>query len=129
MARRRIQAGQRAPFRKVPPEATLRRSKVPLALLGGAMDCPACGSENEAARKFRGECGSPLAQICPSCGEPNAPAVKFCGECGAQLDGGRGSGVVVQVDRAYADTWGRVSLQLSDLVRLTGLSHCWSCPQ
>src|SRR5207247_633358 len=123
MARRRIQAGQRAPFRKVPPEATLRRSKVPLALLGGAMDCPACGSENEAARKFCGECGSPLAQICPSCGEPNAPAVKFCGECGAPLAGGRVPGVEAQVARAPEAERRLVSVLFADLVGFTTLSE------
>jgi predicted ATPase/class 3 adenylate cyclase len=49
------------------------------------LSCPSCGSENEAGRKFCGECGSPLASACPSCGTPNAPGVKFCGECGAAL--------------------------------------------
>jgi predicted ATPase/class 3 adenylate cyclase len=49
------------------------------------MTCPACGSENEAGRKFCGECGSPLALACPQCGSPNSPGVKFCGECGAAL--------------------------------------------
>jgi class 3 adenylate cyclase/tetratricopeptide (TPR) repeat protein len=47
--------------------------------------CSACGTENEAARKFCGECGSALAAVCPSCGSPNTPGVKFCGECGAAL--------------------------------------------
>src|SRR5215204_1599528 len=49
------------------------------------MTCAACGSENEAGRKFCGECGNPLARACPSCGAPNAPNVKFCGECGTAL--------------------------------------------
>jgi class 3 adenylate cyclase/predicted ATPase len=47
--------------------------------------CSSCGSENEAGRKFCGECGSPLAHRCPACGAPNGSAVKFCGECGAAL--------------------------------------------
>ncbi|HEU5264920.1 MAG TPA: adenylate/guanylate cyclase domain-containing protein, partial [Gaiellaceae bacterium] len=47
--------------------------------------CAACGSANEAGRKFCGECGTALARACPSCGTPNAPGVKFCGECGAVL--------------------------------------------
>ena len=51
------------------------------------MVCPACGTENEAGRKFCGECGSPLALACPACGAPNGPAAKFCGECGAPLSG------------------------------------------
>src|SRR5829696_518109 len=49
------------------------------------MTCAACGSENEAGRKFCGECGNPLARACPSCGAANAPNVKFCGECGTPL--------------------------------------------
>jgi class 3 adenylate cyclase/tetratricopeptide (TPR) repeat protein len=47
--------------------------------------CAACGSANEAGRKFCGECGTAIARACPSCGTPNAPSVKFCGECGAGL--------------------------------------------
>ncbi len=51
------------------------------------MRCPSCGTENEAGRKFCGECGAGLAVACPSCGTPNPPAVKFCGECGTRLVG------------------------------------------
>jgi class 3 adenylate cyclase/tetratricopeptide (TPR) repeat protein len=47
--------------------------------------CPACGSANEAGRKFCGECGTSLATACPSCGTSNAPGTKFCGECGTAL--------------------------------------------
>ena len=47
--------------------------------------CPACGSQNEAGRKFCGECGVSLAIACPACGAANAPGVKFCGECGSRL--------------------------------------------
>jgi predicted ATPase/class 3 adenylate cyclase len=47
--------------------------------------CPSCGAENEAGRKFCGECGNALAQACPSCGTANPPTVKFCGECGTAL--------------------------------------------
>jgi class 3 adenylate cyclase/tetratricopeptide (TPR) repeat protein len=49
------------------------------------LSCPSCGSENEAGRKFCGECGRALSSMCPSCGTPNAPDVKFCGECGTAL--------------------------------------------
>ena len=47
-----------------------------------AMRCTACGTENEAGRKFCLECGSGLAIVCPSCGMPEPPQAKFCGECG-----------------------------------------------
>jgi class 3 adenylate cyclase len=49
------------------------------------MTCPSCGTENEAGRKFCGECGTALAVACASCGTANPPGVKFCGECGASL--------------------------------------------
>jgi class 3 adenylate cyclase/tetratricopeptide (TPR) repeat protein len=47
--------------------------------------CPACGTANEAGRKFCGECGTRLSAACPACGTPNAPGTKFCGECGTAL--------------------------------------------
>jgi class 3 adenylate cyclase/tetratricopeptide (TPR) repeat protein len=53
--------------------------------MADAVVCPACGTGNEADRKFCGECGSPLARTCPSCGAPNRPSMKFCGECGSAL--------------------------------------------
>ncbi|HEX9311652.1 MAG TPA: adenylate/guanylate cyclase domain-containing protein, partial [Actinomycetota bacterium] len=49
------------------------------------MICSACGTENEAGRKFCRECGSALARVCPSCGATNDAAAKFCGECGTLL--------------------------------------------
>ena len=53
--------------------------------MSDTLSCPSCGSENEAGRKFCGECGTALAAVCSSCGAANAPGVKFCGECGAAL--------------------------------------------
>lgn len=47
------------------------------------MICSSCGTENEATRKFCGECGARLSTSCPACGTPNPPGTKFCGECGA----------------------------------------------
>jgi class 3 adenylate cyclase/tetratricopeptide (TPR) repeat protein len=47
--------------------------------------CGVCGQENNAGRKFCGECGSPLTLACGACGTPNPPGTKFCGECGAPL--------------------------------------------
>jgi predicted ATPase/class 3 adenylate cyclase len=41
--------------------------------------------ENEAGRKFCGECGASLALACATCGSPNPPDTKFCGECGSPL--------------------------------------------
>src|SRR5205823_5229154 len=52
---------------------------------GDRVTCATCGAENEAGRKFCGECGSALARACAACGTPNPPTVKFCGECGSPL--------------------------------------------
>jgi len=57
------------------------------------MNCPSCGAENRAGRKFCVECGGPLALRCSACGTPHAAGEKFCGECGATLVGGRQSAV------------------------------------
>jgi class 3 adenylate cyclase/tetratricopeptide (TPR) repeat protein len=51
------------------------------------MTCPACGSANEAGRKFCGECGTRLAAVCQACGTANAAGARFCGECGTPLVG------------------------------------------
>ena len=51
----------------------------------GPVNCAACGTENDSARKFCMECGALLARACAHCGAVNPPAGKFCGECGAAL--------------------------------------------
>ena len=52
------------------------------------MICSSCGTENEAGRKFCGECAARLAVVCPACGAPNSPTAKFCGECATPLGAG-----------------------------------------
>src|SRR5215204_1074121 len=49
------------------------------------MNCPACGSENAATRKFCRACGASLSQVCQRCGTANDPGDRFCGECGTSL--------------------------------------------
>ena len=49
------------------------------------MTCTACGTPNDAGRKFCGGCGAPLALACASCGSANPPTMRFCGECGTPL--------------------------------------------
>ena len=49
------------------------------------MDCPSCGSSNDAGRKFCAACGTRLVVACASCGTVNPPSARFCGECGAGL--------------------------------------------
>ena len=85
------------------------------------MVCPACGTENEAGRKFCGECGSPLALACPVCGTPNSPTTKFCGECGAALVAQAASAPPpVQAPTAERRL---VSVLFADLVGFTTLSE------
>src|SRR3954453_23259781 len=49
------------------------------------MNCPACGSENAATRKFCRACGASLSQLCQQCGTANDTGDRFCGECGTSL--------------------------------------------
>jgi class 3 adenylate cyclase/tetratricopeptide (TPR) repeat protein len=81
--------------------------------------CGACGTENEAGRKFCLECGSPLALICPACRAPNTPGAKFCGECGSAL-----TGVEAPAPAAAPAAERRlVSVLFADLVGFTTLSE------
>ena len=53
------------------------------------MRCSTCGHDNEADRKFCGQCGTRLAVVCEACGHANAPDDRFCGECGAAMGAGQ----------------------------------------
>ncbi|HEY8018001.1 MAG TPA: adenylate/guanylate cyclase domain-containing protein [Actinomycetota bacterium] len=87
------------------------------------MNCPACGTENDAARKFCMECGAPLTRACPACGAPNPGASKFCGECGTALAAsaetreGSAAPAVTATERRL------VSVLFLDLVSFTTLSE------
>src|SRR3954452_11860037 len=86
------------------------------------MQCSACHTENEAGRKFCGECGTPLLAACPSCGTSNAPGVKFCGECGSALAEAMPVALVA-VRAAPAAERKLVSVLFADLVGFTSLSE------
>jgi ribosomal protein L40E len=49
------------------------------------MLCAKCGADNPVAKRFRGDCGAPLANLCGQCGAENPPEKKFCGDCGSAL--------------------------------------------
>ena len=91
------------------------------------MNCPRCGAENEAGRKFCGECGTPLALACPSCGTANPPSVKFCGECGASLTSEAVAPVELEPAAAPAPAPAAerrlVSVLFADLVGFTSASE------
>ena len=84
------------------------------------MNCPACGTANEAGRKFCGECGTLLAAPCPACGTSNAPGTKFCGECGTAL--GSAAAAPPNVEEPTAERR-LVSVLFADLVGFTTLSE------
>jgi class 3 adenylate cyclase len=81
--------------------------------------CGACGTVNEAGRKFCKECGGPLSVSCASCSFSNAADSKFCGECGEPL-----SHATSAVAPAPPSTERRlVSVLFADLVGFTTLSE------
>jgi predicted ATPase/class 3 adenylate cyclase len=86
------------------------------------MRCPSCDTENEATRKFCGECGSALALVCSACGSANTPGVKFCGECGAAL-GDAAVPAPAEVPDAPAAERRLVSVLFADLVGFTSASE------
>jgi predicted ATPase len=49
------------------------------------MRCLKCGSDNQAGKKFCGDCGASLTNRCPNCGAENPPGKRFCGDCGTPL--------------------------------------------
>jgi len=82
--------------------------------------CPACGTENNAGRKFCGGCGQPLALTCAACGAANEPGMRFCGECGSPLDAAapeRPAAAAPAAERRL------VSVLFADLVGFTTLSE------
>jgi class 3 adenylate cyclase/tetratricopeptide (TPR) repeat protein len=83
--------------------------------------CAACGSVNDAGRKFCGECGASLQVACPSCGTTNAPGVKFCGECGTALAASASS--AAEPAGSPAAERRLVSVLFADLVGFTTLSE------
>jgi class 3 adenylate cyclase/tetratricopeptide (TPR) repeat protein len=91
------------------------------------MICGVCGGENQAGKKFCGDCGAPLAAACPACGAANEPGKKFCGDCGSALAPATGSASVAAASAAARDlpTSERrlVSVLFADLVGFTTLSE------
>jgi class 3 adenylate cyclase/tetratricopeptide (TPR) repeat protein len=81
--------------------------------------CQACGTENDAGRKYCGECGAPLALACPECSTPNPPGTKFCGECGTGLTARAEPPVVIAAPVAERRL---VSVLFADLVGHTSFS-------
>jgi class 3 adenylate cyclase/tetratricopeptide (TPR) repeat protein len=95
------------------------------------MICANCGTQNEAHRKFCGECGARLAALCTSCGAANPATVRFCGECGTSLAGDAGAGADAPARSGATNSppamptseLRHVSVLFADLVGFTGLSE------
>jgi class 3 adenylate cyclase/tetratricopeptide (TPR) repeat protein len=86
--------------------------------------CANCGAENPAAKKFCGDCGTPLALVCSSCGGSNAPGKRFCGDCGAPLEVGTVSIAAAPVGAVAPVAERRlVSVLFADLVGFTAASE------
>jgi class 3 adenylate cyclase len=89
--------------------------------------CDACGAENEAGRKFCGECGARLLVVCSTCGSANAATVRFCGECGTAIEAPQtrpSDGVTQAVGSPAHESERRlVSVLFADLVGFTTLSQ------
>jgi uncharacterized membrane protein YvbJ len=49
------------------------------------MNCPGCGFDNKADKKFCTKCGAKLLLKCPKCGSVAEQSDDFCGECGQDL--------------------------------------------
>ncbi len=91
------------------------------------MRCASCETENEAGRKFCGECGARLLIACPACGSGNSPGIRFCGECGGSLDIGAGGAPGATTSGSVAPTHESerrlVSVLFADLVGFTTLAQ------
>ena len=87
------------------------------------MTCAACGTVNEAGRKFCKECAAPLALVCAACGTANAPDSKFCGECASPLAETVAAPVLGAAPSPPAAERRLVSVLFADLVGFTAASE------
>ena len=95
------------------------------------MVCSACGTENDAGRRFCDTCGAPLAVACRVCGSPNRPTARFCGDCGTALDASGAAPLrTIPLEAAAAQAERRhVSVLFVDLVGYTTLADGWDPEQ
>src|SRR4051812_34597803 len=98
------------------------------------MVCSACGTENDAGRRFCDTCGAPLSVACSNCGSSNRPTARFCGDCGTPLES-PGVGAIAQPRPVSVETAGAqaerrlVSVLFVDLVGYTTLADGWDPEQ
>ena len=87
------------------------------------MVCSACGTANDAGRKFCTKCGNRLAATCPSCGTPYSDDDLFCGECGTALGGAGARNVSPGTPTSDATERKLVTVLFVDLVGFTPYSE------
>ena len=98
------------------------------------MLCSACGTDNDAGRRFCDTCGAPLSIACRMCGSSNRPTARFCGDCGTPLESPGADGqiqarpVVTEPPLAQAERR-LVSVLFVDLVGYTTLADGWDPEQ
>jgi len=98
------------------------------------MLCSACGTDNDAGRRFCDTCGAPLTVVCRVCGSSNRPSARFCGDCGTAVDGGVASGAIAPrpspIESNLTQAERRlVSVLFVDLVGYTTLADGWDPEQ
>ncbi len=98
------------------------------------MLCSACGTDNDAGRRFCDTCGAPLTVVCRVCGSANRPTARFCGDCGTAVEGGAGPSVTAPrpavIESALTQPERRlVSVLFVDLVGYTTLADGWDPEQ
>ena len=98
------------------------------------MLCSACGTDNDAGRRFCDTCGAPLTVVCRVCGSANRPTARFCGDCGTALEGGGAPGAAAPrpavIESALTQPERRlVSVLFVDLVGYTTLADGWDPEQ
>ena len=71
---RELRDAIKASLRAATPDAT--------AIAEG--QCPSCGVQNDASRRFCRGCGGSLEALCLSCNEPMPLGEEICGSCGAK---------------------------------------------
>ena len=88
------------------------------------MNCPSCGYENAAGKKFCTQCGTALAHACSVCGAPISGEERFCGECGTPVAAAAPAPAAVAPTAPEPTAERRlVSILFADLVGFTSLSE------
>lgn len=82
------------------------------------VNCPSCGSENAAHRRYCRKCGRVMGASCPTCHFFNLSGDSFCGGCGGELMKAEGfQGAAAGGSLPLADDMGLGEEDFQDLLR------------